>query len=207
MIKTFFAAALLSTALFAPAQAATVFFDDFESNTLGTPNVNGTQNVAGWSVASGTVDVIGTGFYQWYGTGRYLDMNGSSGTPGRIERTIGGLVAGRSYTLSFNYGYNQNSGSNEQLSFGIANLAGALNPADFALVVGSTPGLASYSFKASAASHDLFFADTGATWWDNGGPILDNVQVDLAPIPLPAAAPLLVAALGGLALFRRRRRS
>jgi hypothetical protein len=207
MIKTFFAAALLSTALFGPAQAATVFFDDFESNTLGTPIVNGTQNISGWTVTDGTVDVIGTGFYQWYGTGRYLDMNGSSGTPGRIERAIGGLTAGRSYTLSFNYGYNQYSGTNERLSFGIANLMGALNPDDFEAVVWSAPGLASYSFKASATSHSLFFADSGETPWDNGGPILDNVRIELSPVPLPAAAPLLVAALGGLALFRRRRRS
>lgn len=199
-------AAILAATL-GTAQAATVFFDDFEANGLGTPNVNLTQNVANWTVTTGTVDVIGTDYFQWYGTGRYLDMNGSSGAPGRIEQTIGGLTAGKKYTLSFNYGYNQNSGSNEQLSFGIGNLAGALNPADFALVLGTTFNLATYTFKATGSTQSLFFADTGATTGDNGGPILDNVRVDVAPIPLPAAAPLLIAGLGALAMVRRRRRT
>ena len=198
-------AALVALGSLGPAQAATVFFDGFESSALELSNANLQQNVSGWTVTAGGVDVIGTNYFQWYGTGRYLDMNGSTQTPGRIEKTIGGLTAGKTYTLGFDYGYNLNSGTNEQLSFGIAGLTGSINPADFALVAAPTFRKALYTFKASAASHDLFFADTGVTPDDNGGPVLDNVEINA--VPLPAGLPLLAAALGGLALLRRRRRA
>ena len=199
-------AALVALATLGPAQAATlVFFDGFESSARKLSTANLQQNVTGWKVTAGGVDVIGTNFFEWYGKGRYLDMNGSTRTPGRIEKTIGGLTAGKTYTLGFDYGYNLNSGTNEQLSFGIAGLTGSINPADFALVAAPTFRKALYTFKASAASHDLFFADTGVTPDDNGGPVLDNVEINA--VPLPAGLPLLAAALGGLALLRRRRRA
>jgi hypothetical protein len=37
--------------------------------------------------------------------------------------------------------------------------------------------------------------------------IVDNVRYELAPIPLPAGMPLMLAGLGGLALMRRRKKS
>ena len=198
-------AALVALATLGPAQASTVFFDGFESSARKLSTANLQQNVAGWNVTAGGVDVIGTNFFEWYGKGRYLDMNGSTKTPGRIEKTIGGLTAGKTYTLGFDYGYNKNSGTNERLSFGIAGLSGSINPADFALVMPPTFQKALYRFKATAASHNLFFADTGATPKDNGGAILDNVEINA--VPLPAGLPLLAAALGGLALLRRRSRA
>jgi hypothetical protein len=151
------------------------------------------------------VDVIGSNSFEWYGKGRYLDMNGSTRTPGRIKTTIGGLTAGKAYTLGFDYGYNRNQGRTEQLSFGIAGLSGAINPADFALVTAPAFRKALYRFTATAPSHNLVFADTGTTPKDIGGAILDNVTI--SAVPLPAGLPLLAAALGGLALLRRRRRA
>lgn len=57
-------------------------------------------------------------------------------------------------------------------------------------------------FGASAG--DYTFIVDGATVPGNAAALYD-VQFATAPIPLPAAAPLLVAALGGLAMMRRRR--
>lgn len=198
-MKKLVLAAVAVLATTAVAQATTVFSDDFELNDLGlsTP-------VNGWTVASGSVDVIGTDYFQWYGAGRYLDMNGSTGTPGRIERVISGLTAGVEYLLSFDVGFNNYSGNSETLSYGIDGLLGSV---DVATSGATASTFAHYvlSFVATGSSATLFFADTGATPGDNGGPVLDNVSVDVSPVPVPAAGVMLLAGLGGLAGLRRRK--
>ena len=71
-------AALLAGA--SAAQAATVFSDNFNSDSLG---LNYTAFVNGWSVSDGTVDLIGTGFFDFYpGNGNYVDLDGSSSNAG-----------------------------------------------------------------------------------------------------------------------------
>lgn len=199
MMKRLFLVATLATILsVGSASASVVFTDDFESNSLGldlTPN--------GWTQGVGSEDVIGTGFYQWYGLGRYIDMNGSTGQAGAISQLISGLTAGAKYLLSFDVGYNNGSGNNEALGYGIGSLNTSYGPP---ILSGSGTFLhITAMFTASAMTELLHFADVGNSPGDNGGPILDNVMIQTAAVPVPAAGALLLAGLGGLAALRRRK--
>ncbi len=106
---------------------------------------------------------------------------------------------GQQYRLTFDYGNNQYSNNNEILSFGAGGASGSI------AINGFVPNLIRHSFTFTATTNmsNVFFADTGTTGGDYGGPILDNI--DISAVPLPAAAPLLIGALGGLAAIRRRR--
>ena len=180
----------------AAAQAATIFSDDFDDNVYGLDTTP-----IGWVLNSGSVDIIGDGQYDWYGPGNYIDMNGSTASPGSISTTVTGLVMGQTYTLSFDVGYNNRSDSNEQLSFSIGDLLGS-----HGAPIGSTASTflrLSFSFVAGSNTETLTFADTGPVANDNGGPVLDNVTV--SQVPVPAAGLLLLGALGGLAALRRRK--
>ncbi|MGV8987013.1 MAG: VPLPA-CTERM sorting domain-containing protein [Cypionkella sp.] len=176
------------------AHAATVFSDDFSSDTAGG-NLTSLNN---WSVTSGNVDVIGDGYYPMYSLANKLDMNGN--TPGRIEHAFANLAAGL-YTLTFDYGNNMGSNNQEQLSFGIGGLLANIS------IPGAVANLLSqsYSFVWGGGATSLFFADTGTSNTDSGGPILSNVS--LSAVPLPAGAPLLLAGVAGLVALRRRRKS
>ncbi len=195
------------------ASAAPLFFDDFESYEQGAPgSISPT-----WTVVEGSVDVIGTpGPYPWYPT-QQIDMNGSGGdsTAAVIFTSITGFVIDQLYTLSFDYGSNKNSNGDEVLNFFlvgptlITSLYGTVTSS------GEVADLISYSFTFTAKDTvlDLYFEDGQAYAPfeddnDQGGPIIDNVSVEaIAPVPLPAAAPLMLVALGGLALIRRRRKA
>ena len=196
MMKSLAVSAIVLAAAVGSADAATMLFsDDFESDAQ---VLNAALN--NWTVTSGSVDVIGSpGSYPWYPTNN-VDMNGSTGKAGRIDTATLAVKKGHSYTLSFDYGNNKNSNGNEFLSFGIGGWLSTLNINGY---VGSLVN-ASYTFKALADNTTLFFADTGNTDYDNGGPVIDNVA--LAAVPLPAAAPMFFFALAGFAMLGRRRR-
>ena len=190
------AAALAATT--GTASATTVFSDDFNANA-GALNTT----PAGWVQNSGTVDIIPVGpDFVWYGPGSYIDMNGSTFQPGSMSTSFA-TVMGKGYSFSFGLGYNNNSGTNEKLSYAVGNLTGVIDLSTESLVVGVLKTM-SFNFVSLSSLTTLTFADVGTTPGDNGGPIVDNVVV--ATVPLPAAAPLLLAALGGLAMLRRRRR-
>jgi hypothetical protein len=197
MFKTALTAAALSLGLVGAASAATVFTENFEGDTAGT-----SVNLLKWNVVVGSIDVIPVGTsFNWYApNGKYVDLNGSTKTAGKIETKLGlGLVSGKSYTLTFDYGNNKSFSAVEQLSFGIDGNTWVIN------IPGAIPTFknVSYSFVFSGSSDKLFFADTGATPGDNGGPIIDNISV--AAVPVPAAGFLLFGALGGLVALRRRK--
>ncbi len=200
-------AAAAAFSLAGGAQAA-VFSDNFDGYTAGAP----ASLSPNWTVTEGSVDVIPVGpLYTWYGTGQYVDLNGSNGdaTAGRIETTVN-LLAGKTYNLSFNYGYNVNSGFNESMNFGITGAyAGLLSSLDFGSVAPPVMNSFGTTFTVGVSgAYTLFFADgqAGSPFNDDddqGGPILDNVS--LTSVPLPAGAPLLLAGLVALGALRRRR--
>ncbi len=205
MIRAIIASALATGLSMGAATAATVtvLFDDFNAYAQGTPRVN--PGLAPWTITAGSIDVIGAPTYaNWCGIsqGNCLDLNGSTQTAGRIERVVSGLVVGQTYELTFDFGNNRNSQKPnlaEVLAFGFGGTSHSLN-------IFAKSGMTAsqvYSFIATSASQTLFFRDAGTTPADNGGPLLDNVR--LSTVPLPAGLALLLSALGGFALFRRRK--
>jgi len=199
MIRTLLSAAVLGLGLTGAAQSATIVFsDDFNNDIRNTPQAN----LIKWNVTAGSVDVIGPGLFDFYpGNGNYLDMNGSTQREGRIS-TKGdlGLIDGKTYELTFDYGTNDFPGSFPvNLSFGLGTLLDSIR-------IEVQPKMlmqAVFRFVYDGSGNFLYFADASGTRKDNGGPVLDNVT--LAAVPVPAAGLLLLGALGGLAALRRRR--
>jgi hypothetical protein len=197
-VKKTLALALGLSLLGMSANATTVFSDNFDANNYG---LNTTP--LGWTLNSGSVDIIGDGQFAWYGAGNYIDMNGSTQVAGSISTTLTGLVAGASYALDFDVGFNNGSGNNEKLSYSIGTLSGSYGPP---IASGNSTFLhLRFAFIAGGTSAVLTFADAGNTPNDNGGPILDNVSV--TAVPVPAAGGLLLSALGGVAMLRRRKKA
>jgi hypothetical protein len=192
MKRLFLSSALVLLAA-APGRAASIFSEDFEADDYGL-----NTGLLNWSVTTGSIDVIGGPFYGFYGAGKYLDMNGSTSQGGRIESNTMRFNVGERYRLSFDYGNNQYSNGNEELSFGVAGMSGSI------AINGYVPNLIRHSltFTATSDMSSLYFADSGTTGGDNGGPILDNI--DITAVPIPAGAPLMIGALGGFAALRRR---
>jgi len=195
MLRTLATASVLALGLSGAASAATIFTDNFDLDVQGAPQ----GTLINWTVFSGSIDVIGTpGAFPWYPSGNQIDLNGDN--QGEIRTASLGLVLNKMYTLSFDYGNNKNSNGLEDISFGIGDQL-------FTFAVnGAIPNLINYTINIvfDGGSDYLTFADTGTlSTGDRGGPVLDNVS--LALVPLPAAGLLLIGALGGLALWRRRK--
>ena len=201
MLKKMLLGAVFAAGFATSANAVVLYTDNFDANTGG---LNATP--IGWNTTVGAVDIIPVGpFFNWYGSGLYIDLNGSIGQSGQIDtQATFNLVMGQSYTIDFDYGNNKNSNGNELLVFGAGSNMSSIP------VNGFIASLISYSWTFVALNTEtvsLFFADGGNSPGDNGGPILDNVS--FSAVPLPAALPLLAAGLGvmGLVASRRKRRA
>ena len=214
-LKAAFASALLAstlTILFSgSSQSATVVNGSFEDNNFGgadfiTLNTGDSTSLAGWTVSQGSVDLISTYWAPQDGDFS-IDMNGNE--PGILTGSIVDLVVGKVYQLSFWMAGN----TDDPNPINAIKLLGVF-VANYNLL---------YSFDTTGKTHEnpgwieikhRFVAENtiealNFTFGPNAigpyGPAIDNVSV--AAVPLPAAAPLLLAALGGLGLMRRRRRT
>jgi hypothetical protein len=204
MKRVFLAAAMASLIGTGSAQAATIFFDNFNTENGGTQALN-YSGFANFTVSDGTVDLIGNGgaFDFLPGNGMYIDLDGSTNNAGVLTSNVMPLGMGL-YTLSFDLaGSRRQSSPIDQVTinvFGDSLMYGSLS-LNF---LHYSAGFSNYSipFWMGAADNVRFsFSNTGG---DNQGALLDNVRLVSAAAPEPASMLLLGLAAGGLGIYRRR---
>ncbi len=167
------------------AQAVVLYNDTFNGNAPGS-NVT----PAGWTVSSGTVDVVTA-----YPSGTQLVLDGGS----LVSNAVFNFAAGSTYKVTFDYG--KTVDSLEVLTFGIGTYGNGIMSFGAAL-----PGLitTSYSFLVMTSfSSGISFG--GFSGFSNNM-LIDNVTLeDVTPIPLPPAVLFLGTGLMGIGALKRRR--
>lgn len=111
------------------------------------------------------------------------------------------LNVGR-YMLSFWYNSEDGNARSNGINYRVSGLvAGRVTSATPGTVVGTWTQVTAEFIVTTAKKYRLTFAGSGAS--DGRGGLLDNVEV--VPVPVPASGLVLLGALGGLAMLRRRR--
>lgn len=198
----------------APASAVVMFSDNFDADVTG---LNAPGGLINWTIDNGTVDVINSGSYSIDcvgGTGKCLDMDGTTGNGGRIiSKQTFTLLPDESWSLSGLISGNQRNGASDSWILGFVD-ATTLSPfASLSSTVVGTDPFASEGFALSVFSPTtlrIFFEDPGT---DNVGFILDDVTLECrgdtcasVSVPEPGMLALLGGGLLGFALNRRRQR-
>jgi hypothetical protein len=176
------------------AQAGVVFSDDF----------NGYATTLNWSPPAnwtapgpGTVDLIGTGFFDFYPANvRYVDLDGSNGLPGTIQ-TIASFGPGK-YTLEFDLGGNTREDVSKTTVF-------TLGSETDSITLGMNDPMGHHSYTFTTTGGQLSFSDL-AGGNQNIGNILDNVTLSTAGgVPEPATWAMMLVGFAGLGAAMRRR--
>ena len=178
------------------SQAVTIFSDNFNADALG---LNQTTFLGGWTVSDGTVDLIGTGFFDFVPANiRYVDLDGSTSNPGVFSKALS-LTGGQTYTAFFDLaGSHRGSTETVHVTFGSTSM--------YTLASGDGFGTRSITFTPGASgTFSLSFENMGA---DNVGVLLDNVVIDhvTTAVPEPETYALMLAGLGLVGFMARRRK-
>jgi hypothetical protein len=150
---------------------STIFADDFDRYLLG---VNVTDFQGQWTVARGSVDVIGPTYWDLApGHGRYLDLDGSSGQAATLSSRPIALTPG-TYWLRFSLGGSQRGDTNT-----VVVTLGAGYEESFTLPSGAPlASIGRIVTVTAAGAAPLTFRHEGG---DNQGLLLDDVSVARAP--------------------------
>ncbi len=153
--------------------------DDFQNFDLGNnwlkTTAAGSKLSNGWTVSSGTVDMLNGKHWSIDGkkTNDFIDMHGTS--PGTISKTIA-TVIGQEYTVSFDYAKNPNASISRTIEFS----AGGTTANAIATSSNSWTNK-TVTFKATSNSTTLSFKSLNtqnANWVEEySGAYLDNIQV------------------------------
>ncbi len=219
-IRTLATLATASLFLVAPASAASLLINgSFETGVPGNkaglnngalfsnlntsgPSWDRWKKIDGWRTVSGsgieiqsnrtlsTIDAQdGTHYVE-------LDSNSNS----RMVQTVA-LTAGN-YILSFWYSPRTANAQTNPIEYNLGGIVGGrVTNGYLGATVGTWTQILQTVTIAANGTYDLYFAAAGLS--DSYGGLIDNV--DLAPVPLPAAGLGLMAALGGLGALRKRR--
>jgi len=181
------------------AIAVTIFSDDFNGDTAG---LNATPS--GWTISNGgTVDTIASGTFAITcagGSGKCIDLDGSTGKSGNLVSPGLNLLAGQTYTAFFDLSGNQRiAGQTNAVSIGFGTTTTTLSFA------GNAPfSTQSLSFAPlTSGTYNLSFLDGSS---NNVGAMLDNVSVQAA-VPEPETYAIMLAALGLVSLVAHRRKA
>ena len=163
-----------------PAAAPNAIADGSFEYPTASPNSFQTfaagQSIGPWQVTSGSVDLIGAGYWQAADGAQSIDLNGDD--TGSVAQTFA-TAPGTKYTVT--YSLAGNPGGPPTVKTGEA-LIGGRDYQDFSFnITGKTPTSMGYSphgftFVASAPATTLTFASTtpSSAW----GPVVDNVEVE-----------------------------
>lgn len=189
MKKTLAILAVAAGTVFAvPAQATIVFQDGFEGEPAGS--ALNYASFANWNVSNGTVDKIASGGFGITcagGSGLCVDMDGSTSDAGDLAtKTSFNILAGETVRLMFDYSGNQRGGAADTMNVSL----GSLFTEVFSAIPANQPfQTITRTFVAGAnESASLVFSHAGG---DNFGMILDNVKLEVEPVPVPPAVLLM----------------
>lgn len=194
----FASAALALFALTAPASAS-IIPDQFNSENggVGTLNYSG---FADFTVTSGSVDLIGAGFYDNFpGNGLYVDMAGTTGQFGALTTNM--VYAAGTYHVTLGLGGTIYNGISDGVSLDWG--TGSWSSGDLA---GLTSQTFNFDITLNSASA-ITIADFGHSGNANIGATLFGLTVERTQgaVPEPLTLSLMGAGLAGMGAFRRRR--
>jgi hypothetical protein len=180
------------------ANAGVIFQDNFDSELAPGESQTNYTGFANWTVTNGTVDLISDPNI-WNldcagGTGKCVDLDGSSRNAGTLQSTQLNLNPG-SYTLSFDISGNQRGSADDSM---VVTLGGLLEET-FTLAANSPWQTIVRNITLTTQTSDfLTFNHDGQ---DNIGILLDNVSL----VPEPGTIALIGIGLTSLIAFRRKK--
>jgi len=180
------------------ANAGVIFQDNFDSELAPGESQTNYTGFANWTVTNGTVDLISDPNI-WNldcagGTGKCVDLDGSSRNAGTLQSTQLNLNSG-SYTLSFDISGNQRGSADDSM---VVTLGGLLEET-FTLAANSPWQTIVRNITLTTQTSDfLTFNHDGQ---DNIGILLDNVSL----VPEPGTIALIGIGLTSLIAFRRKK--
>jgi hypothetical protein len=199
-MRTLLLASVAAFALPVSAQAADITFEDFESapyqfTLVGNANVQNGYNYQACCGTTGSVAALSNNFVAF----------GGGNLPSGVIFTSIPTVAGRSYTIAFDYGALGATGALDPLVLSIngQQVASVMfeRPANNNL--DQTFARTSYSFVANGSATTFSFNSLGNA---NVDAVLDNVSF-ASGVPEPATWGLMILGFGAVGAAMRRRRT